>query len=57
MPKFFSKISRFSTCEWKIPDGGSCKVGPMQPDCLSDHDVHFVGNDRNCSIKIDQGSI
>ena len=47
-------LSRYTSCEWKIPDGRSCNIGPGRPECLADRDIHFNGNERNCSIRIDK---
>ena len=53
-PAFWTSLSRYTSCEWKIPDGRSCNIGPGRPECLADRDIHFNGNERNCSIRIDK---
>ena len=44
---------RFSVCNWHLPRGETCEVGPSK-DCAVEDTIKYTGDEKNCQIQIER---
>ena len=44
---------RFSECNWHLPRGETCEVGPSK-NCAVEDTIKYIGDERNCQIQIER---
>ena len=44
---------RFSECNWHLPRGETCEVGPSK-NCAVEDTIKYIGDEKNCQIQIER---